>query len=233
MSRPSVNFEAIPSELKALSQWVLWRRGALRPNGKRAKPPRMPNGNLAKPNDPTTWNLFEDVKAAFLDSPNGYDGVGFMLASEDGFVAIDLDNCVGKDGAVAPWARRIMDTLPTYWERSPSGTGLRAFLGGTLPAGYGNGINRPLAAGGRIEVYQIARYVTVTGAHVAGTPTTIQPLQRELEAVLTRELPSHSTGWVSMNDPFSSVPRTSYRVGDLIRHPPWTPPPRTRLSSND
>jgi putative DNA primase/helicase len=126
MSALAVNFDAIPAELKALLRWVVWKYGAPRPDGKRPKPPRMPNGRFAKSNDPTTWSSFETVKAALLDRFSGYDGIGFVLTSEDGLVGIDLDNCVGDDGTIAPWAMRIMAALPTYWERSPSGRGLRA-----------------------------------------------------------------------------------------------------------
>lgn len=66
VSRPSLNFDAIPAELKALPQWVLWKYGAPRSGGKRAKRPLMPNGKAAKVNEPTTWSPFETVKECFL-----------------------------------------------------------------------------------------------------------------------------------------------------------------------
>ena len=221
MSALSVNVDGIPTELKALPRWVLWRFGDPRRDGKRSKVPFTPNGKRAKVNDPTTCSSFEAVKAAFLDRSTGYDGIGFVLTSEDGFIAIDLDNCVGDDGTIALWAKRIMDALPIYWEFSPSGRGLRAFLRGTLPEGYGTGLNRALPSGGRIEIYQCGRYVTLTGAHVPDTPTTIERSQREFEALLAHALPRHSTGGGTMyDDPLPKGSSESWRLRDLATPPP-------------
>lgn len=215
MNGSYVNFDAIPCELKALARWVLWKYGAQRPGGKSAKPPLMPNGTLAKVNDPTTWSSFEVVKAAFLDPLNAFDGIGFVLTGEDGLIGIDLDDCIGGDGVVAPWAQRIITELLTYWERSPSARGLHCILRGSLPEAYGDGAKRTLAGGRGIEVYQDRRFFTVTGAHVSGTPITIEPLQCQLEALLARELPRHSTGGGPMNEhPFFLASSPSYRLGD-------------------
>ena len=221
MSQPNVNFAAIPHELKILSRWVNWRFGPARPDGKRPKIPIMPNGKPAKVNDPTTWSSFEAVQMAFLNPFCFCDGIGFVLTSQDGLIGIDFDDCVSDNGSIAPWAQRIVNELRTCWEFSPSGSGLRAFLRGSLPQAYGNGAKHNLVGGGRIEVYQDLHFLTVTGLHLPGTPTTIEPLQGQLEAFLARELPRNSTGGGPMNDhPFSPAYSPSYRLGDLARHPP-------------
>ena len=123
--------DEIPIELRALPQWVLWRFGAPRQNGKRTKCPLMPDGKTAKVNDHTTWSSFEAVIAAFPDPlcpPWTFDGVGFVLSAPDDLIGVDLDECISDDGTITAWALRIVDALPTYWERSPSGRGLHAFL---------------------------------------------------------------------------------------------------------
>jgi putative DNA primase/helicase len=219
-----VNFDAIPFELRAQASWVLWKYGLQRPDGKRAKIPLMPIGNAAKVNDSATWSDFETVKRAFLNPiahPGAFDGIGFVFAGEGGLVGIDVDNCISDDGTIAPWAASIMAGLSTYFESSPSGRGLHGILAGALPAAYGDGAKRTLAGGGGIEVYQNRRFFTVTGAHVPGTPTTIESSQRQLEAFLARELPRYSTGGGTMNEhPFFGAPRQSYRLGDYARHQP-------------
>jgi putative DNA primase/helicase len=103
------------------------------------------------------------------------DGVGFVLTADDPYVAIDLDHCRDPDsGAIGSWAQAVVDHFSTYTEVSPSGTGLRIFLKGQLPA---KGCKR-----GNIEVYDQKRYVTLTGCHLLDTPKTIEGRQGELDA---------------------------------------------------
>ena len=86
---------------------------------------------------------------------------------------MDLDHCRNPEtGEISEWAWAIIRTLDTYAEASPSGCGVRLFLRGDLPA---HGRKR-----GDYENYQTGRYVTVTGQHIDGTPTTINHRQAEL-----------------------------------------------------
>ena len=111
------------------------------------------------------------------------EGVGFALTMESGITAIDLDNCIDpEDDLVEDWATNIVLMMDTYTEVSPSGKGFRLFVRGTIPADH-------LANGqqGRkkqdIEIYGGLRYVTVTGEHYHGTPTTVESRQDELAAL--------------------------------------------------
>jgi hypothetical protein len=215
---PRLDLDAIPSELKRLSQWVMWRYDDSRSNGKLGKPPFMPNGRYAKVNNENTWSSFEEATGTLLNpfcSAGVFDGIGFVLSAGDGFIGIDLDNCVNDDGSIEPWALRFVDSLSTYWEYSPSGRGLRGFAKGTLMQIYGDAINRPVTGGGRVEVYQNGHYLTVTGAHLPGTPSTIEPLQDAIEGLLMREFPPFSTGGVKVTDPPPiDVPQQNYRLAD-------------------
>jgi len=147
-----VQVDGIPSELKALPQWVCWRWEERGDNW--TKPPFQPSGVYAASTDSTTWSTFEDVRAAYRNG--GFAGIGFVLAKGDGIIGIDLDHCVDpQTGEIESWAWEIVNEMNSYTERSPSGTGLRILARGKLP---GTGHKR-----GNIEVYDRGRYLTVTG----------------------------------------------------------------------
>jgi putative DNA primase/helicase len=177
----------IPAELRAVSQWVVWRyveetdpdTGELEWD----KPPvNARNGNLASSTNPRTWASYDEALAAY--QRGGLDGIGFVLrrakdAEDAGLVAIDLDKCRNPDtGVIEPWAQEIITEVNSYTELSPSARGIRIFLYGTLPA---TGRKK-----GKYENYCTGRYMTVTGQHISSTLRTIEHRQGELEAVHQR-----------------------------------------------
>jgi hypothetical protein len=149
----SVAWEHIPRELSVIPRWVVWK-WEMR-DGKKTKPPySAKTGGKASSTDPATWCEFAHALAAYRDGP--YDGIGLVVTDEDNLIGVDLDHCVNPDtGEVAPWAQSMVDLLQTYTETSPSGTGLRAWVYGTLPA---TGRKK-----GDVELYTTGRYLTVTG----------------------------------------------------------------------
>ena len=155
-------FEEFPDELTRLHQWVLWRL-AQRADGKWTKKPLRVDGRHADSTDPATWAPFEDVMTVYGSS--GYDGVGFVLSREDPFVGIDLDHVIDATGAVHPEALRIVGAINSYTERSPSGRGLRIIARGTLPDGWRNTKKYVI----EIEMYDSARFLTITGHRFEGT----------------------------------------------------------------
>jgi putative DNA primase/helicase len=99
-------------------------------------------------------------------------------------VGLDLDNCHDREtGEIAAWALKIIEQVPTYWEISPSGTGLRGF-------GYGRKPGSRCRAGD-FEMYTHGRYLCITGHHLEGTPSTIEPVQAGIEAVYALMFPMH------------------------------------------
>src|SRR5204863_1525828 len=100
-------------------------------------------------------------------------GIGFALgAVQDGstFAGVDLDKCRdATTGAIEPWAQRIVDYLASYTEVSPSGTGVKIFVTGSLPESAKQGKVY------KVEIYDRDRFFTVTGCHLAGTPSTVEP----------------------------------------------------------
>jgi hypothetical protein len=106
--------------------------------------------------------------------------VGFVFSRHDPYAGFDLDNCRNPDsGEIAGWAQDIIAKLNSYSEISPSGTGVKVFLKGTLPPNARH--NAPCATGS-LEAYDCDRYFTVTGQHIPGTPATIENRQSELMA---------------------------------------------------
>lgn len=175
-SRPVL--DKIPQELRAEDQWVNWLRKIRK--GKPTKEPHSPNGRLASHSDPETWSSFERVASA---APR-FDGIGFVLSDADPFGGIDLDHAIDPEtGEIHPWALEIVNRFPTYWEQSPSGTGLRAFLKATLPEESSPGGRKRTGLGddgtGAAELYCRLRYLTVTGRHLPETSLTVEALQVE------------------------------------------------------
>ena len=169
MPRP----ENIPPELKVPRQWIVWKLG-LDDAGKPTKHPYTPHATKwkAKSNDPKTWNTFEKSLAA----TEGFNGVGFVLTAEDPWTVIDLDHCRNKvTGGFQAWAREIISRLNSYTEISPSGGGVHIWTRGKIV--------ETKRKKGNVEIFFSGFYLTMTGHHLAGTPTNIEPRQAELEAL--------------------------------------------------
>jgi len=138
----------IPQELKECPQWVCWRYEW---NGKKwTKPPYHPKGFKASKTNPEHYSDFGKVLAVY--EKGGFDGIGFVLTAKDLFVAIDIDHCL-NGSVLTDEAREIIETMDSYTEISPSGSGIRIFVKGTIPRNIKK----------RIEIYIHDSYVTVTG----------------------------------------------------------------------
>lgn len=147
-------YEKIPLELKQLSHWVGWKY-MQRPgeDHKRKVPINAMDGQPAKSNDPTTWCDFDT--ACLGKERFGLDGIGFMF-SGDGIFGIDIDHCYDPETQeLDPAAAEIIETVQSYTELSPSGTGIHILCKGVLPEGR--------KRRGAVEMYSTLRYFTVTG----------------------------------------------------------------------
>jgi putative DNA primase/helicase len=165
--------QGVPTALREPAQWICWRVEDR--DGESTKVPIDPStGTRASTTDPDTWASFGAAMGHY--QTEGLDGVGFVFAADGPFAGIDLDDCRDPEsGTFDEWARDVLDDLDTYAEVSPSGTGAHAILRGEVP----DGGNRS----GDVEMYDDARYFTVTGEHLNVTPTTVETRQGELTAV--------------------------------------------------
>jgi len=163
----------IPEALCEREQWVCWKK--TQRDGKATKIPVTPGGGgFASSTDPETWTDFE-IALEYVQKGKA-DGVGFVFTEADPIVGVDLDDCRDpQTGHVDSEAQDIIDRLDSYTEISPSGAGYHVLIEGELPEGR----NRR----GHIELYDTARFFTVTGDHVQETPTHIARRQDALVAI--------------------------------------------------
>jgi primase-polymerase (primpol)-like protein len=146
-----------PEELRPRPQWVAWRAETT-PDGRPVKPPYRPSDprRRADVSDPATWGSNAEALEASSEGR-----VGFVLTAGDPYAVVDLDGCRDPDtGELAAWAREVVEALDSYTEISPSGRGLHVWVRGVLP-----GQRR---RSGGVELYDQARYVTVTGQALPG-----------------------------------------------------------------
>ena len=157
---------SFPQELTALRQWICWR---LEPDPKGEKPRKVPydpkTGRKASSTNPETWATLPEAMRA--QTKYLFTGVGFVFTEAGGIVGVDIDHCRNEDGTFTEAAQAILDKYPSYTEISPSGAGLHIFYRGVMP---GKG-NKNSVTG--VEMYASARYFTMTGNRLEGTPEAI------------------------------------------------------------
>lgn len=174
----NVQPDMIPAELTERDQWVVWRIEEC--DGKRTKVPYdAQTGRHASSTDPSTWAAFSQALVAY-ETDTRWDGVGFVVSADDPYTGIDLDDHRNPEtGELSTRAAALVAELDSYAEQSPSGTGIRVFVHGTKP---GTRCKRAFGAGA-IEIYDTARFFTVTGQQLDGAPITIEPRQEALNAL--------------------------------------------------
>lgn len=141
------DYKNIPSELKSLKRWVLWKLRDIG-DGKTTKIPiNAKNGYGAKSNDSDTWSTFEEALSK-IDYYN-CNGIGFMLGN--GYFGVDIDHAISKVDLI----NEFVDKLKSYTEVSQSGEGIHIICKGVLPKGA--------RRKGNIEMYDNSRFFALTG----------------------------------------------------------------------
>jgi putative DNA primase/helicase len=165
--------DAIPDTLLEYDQWLCWRSEER--DGKPTKIPIDPtSGEFASTTDPETWAPFETAREQVQFGQE--DGLGFVFTKSDPIVGVDLDDCRDPEtGQPEEWAKDVIEALDSFTEVSPSGTGYHVLVAGSLPEGR----NRK----GELELYETARFFTVTADHVDGTPEAIKHREDALATV--------------------------------------------------
>ena len=201
------NYKKLPTLLQARDHWVLYDvPGAADPKHPRqAKHPQWG----ADSTNPATWADFATASAAvMLDDANG---MGYVLAKDDGLVFIDGDHCLGADGRPLPPFNKWLTMLPGYCERSRSGTGLHFIVRGTLPDGckHKKHINGGEMA---VELYDCNRYVALTG-DLWGEQT---PLEDAPDAQAGIDAIIEQTGLLKGNGPADTLPEIDDRPAEEL-----------------
>lgn len=144
MSAPKVmDFPVkLSGRIKNERRWVAWMRQK-NDKGRWTRVPYDPNGTgKADVNHkPNTWGTRAEAegRAEVLRAkyPKRKVGIGIVLGSHKAastpLGGFDLDTCFEESGELKEWAAQIVSTIPTWWEKSPSGTGLHGlFLHGDV-----------------------------------------------------------------------------------------------------
>jgi len=177
------DIDAIPETLRGRQQWIAWRYEWKPDRDEWAKVPVDPStGGFAKTTDPDTWAPFGAAVAYHEDAGSKTDGLGFVFADNGTVAGIDLDDCRDPDsGDLEAWANDLIESVRTFTEISPSGTGLHLYGLGFVPDG-GNRGDIPDAPG-HVEMYDSGRFFTVTGARVDGTPDGVEQVNDGIDDV--------------------------------------------------
>lgn len=219
MANPQI---AALAELAQLNQWVVSRpvrRRDKHGNIKVDKPPFSPHtGYQCSHSNAAAWSNYADAHAARMRM--GFAWLGFVFCAADPYSGIDLDGCARADveriatlDDLEPWARHIVDLVHSYTEVSPSGRGVKIFVRGTIAKqlAYSMGAHKG------IEIYGALRYFTVTGEHLAGTPTEISEAQAALDQLTDEYQTARSAGQLQAARPRSITPvAPAGRAGRLV-----------------
>jgi len=169
---PVPTADELPTLLVECDQWLCWR--SEQRDGKATKVPIEPETDaFASATDSETWRSFDVAREHAVANDCG---LGFVFTADDAFVGVDLDDCRDPEtGTLEEPARSIVDRLDSYTEVSPSGTGVHVLVLGALPEGRNRGRG--------VELYDEARFFTVTGERLADAPSSISHRASELVAV--------------------------------------------------
>lgn len=162
VERTPYTWDRLPAELLAQGKFTVYRTKPGKPGSKARKVPYQPKHTAlrAKVNDPQTWANFELASAAYKTGL--FDGVNVVTCQQ--FSCVDCDGCVENE-VISEAAQQVMDSLPTtYWELSPSGTGLRGIFR-SKDAIY---IDKTNGVG--LEAYSGRHFMSVTGWTVNDAP---------------------------------------------------------------
>lgn len=151
------DLSSVPDFLKHLPFGVWIAEPRQGKPGKYNKAPRNPTTGMKVGVDkPYLFGKFSDACMALLTGE--YSGIGVVL--DGSLVGIDIDDYSKQPPEVKSWVAGAL-LNGAYCERSPSGDGLRLFVSGSLP-GSGRKVNG-------LEIYDDARFLTVTGVMHAGS----------------------------------------------------------------
>ena len=158
-----MTIETIPQEARERGLWCLWKYETV--GERRTKVPYSPLGGKANSANRATFTSFDKAAAAY--QKGGYDGLGMGIFN--GFCAVDIDHCIDNDAPggskLSGMAQDLIDTMDSYTEVSPSGTGIRILF---KAKGFKFDRAKHYIKNSRLglEVYiegATNRYVTVTG----------------------------------------------------------------------
>lgn len=117
------------------------------------KVPKNPlSGKNALSNNSNTWS---DFKTA-CEAVDKYEFKGIGIMFDKGLMGIDIDHCFDGTKEDKSKAQYIIETINSYTELSPSGTGVHILAFGKIP-------DKCYKRKNDIEIYSTGRFFTLTG----------------------------------------------------------------------
>lgn len=120
---------------------------------------------LAKTNDKTTFKTFNQV----INEMKEGQGIGIGLF--DSLCGIDIDHCIDHEGNLSETAKDIIETIDSYCEKSPSGTGVHILFKCNNQEKLDSDSYYIKNSTKGVEIYQgnyDNRYLTMTGDKIQG-----------------------------------------------------------------
>lgn len=209
-SKALEKYKNIPVEMKRLPQWVGFIREQRTKDGKAEfnedGTPRMSKMPVdvhtfsgASSTKASQWARFNEAvnaighNASVRGKSGKIEGIGFVFSpqrdTDTGICGIDLDHIIDPNtGEVNAAALEIIQAMDSYTEYSPSGTGVHIYYKGANHPEWKRKIEGALGIGTCLEMYQTARYFTVTG-RVFGEPKPIAEREQQATEMQRRYAP--------------------------------------------
>jgi P4 family phage/plasmid primase-like protien len=217
MNAPTLN---IPSALRALPGWLVWKFEQHDGEAKPRKVPYYVGGGKrfgVQGTDEERRRLATFDKALAALQSGRWAGLGLAMLPDWNLVGLDFDNCV-VDGRVLPEVEAIV--ADTYCEFSPSGTGVRAFMAGQIA----DRKSRATDVFG-VEFFHAKGFLTITGnvldiCELVGNEDTVAPLNDAARALYTTRFnaapvaPAAGAEWEA-DDPLMVSPPLGLRMADM------------------
>lgn len=175
------NYQNLPEELREHGLFCSWRYENVK--GRQTKVPYRLDGRRARSTVREDFSDFKTTEAHLQKLNSQKNSFGLGLGIFNGFSAIDIDHCV-ENGRLSDLAVDVINTIDSYTEYSPSGTGVRIIFKAAdfdydKDRRYIN--NRELG----MEIYVSGctnKYVTLTGRVIR--PVGVNERSAELTAIL-------------------------------------------------
>lgn len=189
----SVETNVYPEDYREVERWITWKE-----TDQGRKVPRAPYAHSKWPDrfvnaqNPEVWTDFPTARGWAEKLPG--HGVALVIRDrqeypDEELVLLDYDDVRDpKSGEIHPVVREHLQQAESYGDVSVSGRGVHLLCRGVLPEGVKTvadklpGVERFPDA--KIEIYDTARFIAMSGTHLEQTPTRITEAQRFLDNII-------------------------------------------------
>jgi len=172
----TVEAGVLPADVEDRERWIAWK--ATDDGRKVPRAPWLTGGDaFVSAQDPDVWVDLETAET-WLEKLSGFD-LAYNIPDRDehdtDLVLVDYDDARDPEtGEIHATVREHLQRADSYSDVSTSGTGVHILCRGQLPDGV-KSIEAELPddeafPDAEIEVYDSARFVAMTGTHIASTP---------------------------------------------------------------